>query len=139
MENTDTAVDCDAPATGKLANLLLVDDDAALTRGLMRYLGEDFNVLTAIGPAEANVILSKLDIDLIVSDNLMTGVLGTEFLEQVHESHPEIKLLMLSGYMPEAASKRMVAQCGVDQVLTKPCPAECVVAAIRDALELPAE
>ncbi len=139
MENTETVVAQEVPANGKLANLLLVDDDAALTRGLKRYLSEDFNVLTAIGPAEANVIVSKVDIDLIVSDNLMTGVLGTEFLESIHETYPHIKLLMLSGYMPQAAAERVVAESGVDQVLTKPCPSEVVVSAIRKSLGLQTE
>lgn len=136
MEKTETSVMCDTPANGKLATLLLVDDDAALTRGLKRYLCDDFNVLTAIGPAEANVIVSKVDIHLIVSDNLMTGVLGTEFLDRIHQTYPHIKLLMLSGYMPQAAADRVVAQSGVDQVLTKPCPSEVVVAAIRKSLGL---
>jgi DNA-binding NarL/FixJ family response regulator len=68
----------------------------------------------------------------------MTGALGTEFLKEVHLSHPHIKLLMLSGYMPENAADRVVAQYGVEQVLTKPCPSEVVVAAIREALGLKA-
>lgn len=139
MKNAELMADADDEQDSKLANILLVDDDAALTRGLKRYLCEDFHVHTAICPAEANVIVSKVDVDLIVSDNLMTGVLGTEFLDGIHKSYPHIKLLMLSGYMPQAAAKRVVAESGVEQVLTKPCPSSVVVAAIRKALGLQAD
>ena len=134
MNGSENFVESSNRADGKLATVLLVDDDAALTRALARHLEEDFNVLTAICPAEANVVLSKEEVDLIISDNLMTGVLGTEFLEKINDSHPHIKLLMLSGYMPDAAAKRVVAQCGVDKVLTKPCPSNEVSAAICNAL-----
>ena len=134
MTTTETGAGTSNRADEKLATVLLVDDDAALTRGLKRHLEEDFLVLTAICPAEANVVLSKEQVDLILSDNLMTGELGTEFVEKIKDSHPHIKLLMLSGYMPDAAARRVVAQCGVDEVLTKPCPSQDVLAAIRNAL-----
>ena len=134
MSRSETSDRTSTRADAKLATVLLVDDDAALIRGLERHLEEDFHVLTAICPAEANVVLSKERVDLILSDNLMTGELGTEFVEKVNNTYPHIKLLMLSGYMPDAAARRVVAQGGVDRVLTKPCPSQDVLAAIRNAL-----
>lgn len=113
---------------------MLVDDDAKLLRALKRHLDEDYRVLTAISPGEASVFLGREEVDLILSDNLMSGELGTEFLEGIGEKYPNIKLLMLSGYLPETVAERVVKNSGVYKVLTKPCATTEVASAIRDAL-----
>ena len=115
--------------------ILLVDDDSKLLRALKRHLEEDYQVLTAISPGEAAVFLEREEIDLILSDNLMSGELGTEFLESIGEKHPNIKLLMLSGYLPRTVAERVINHCGVLKVLTKPCAIADVGLAIRDALD----
>ena len=119
----------------ELKTVLLVDDDANVLRGLKRHLEGDYRVLTAISPAEAYVIVGVENIDLILSDNLMSGVLGTEFLKDISVKHPQIKLLMLSGYMPEIVGRRIMDDHGICQVLTKPCKTTEVAAAIGDALQ----
>jgi len=117
-----------------LATVLLVDDDANLLRGLTRNLDGEFRLLTAVSPVEAEAIIAQESVDLILSDNLMAGSLGTEFLAKVRSKYPRIKLLMLSGYMPPAAAQRVIRESGVLQVLTKPCGASEVADAIRNAL-----
>lgn len=123
------------PSSCQLATILLVDDDAKLLRGLERRLGSEFQVMTAVSPAEANAVIARNKIDLVLSDNLMAGTLGADFLKHLSKEHPGIKLLMLSGYMPDALAKRVMSECGVYQVLTKPCDSADVAAAIRNALE----
>ena len=90
--------------------------------------------MTAISPGEAKVFLDREEVDLILSDNLMSGELGTDFLEGIGEKYPDIKLLMLSGYLPATVAERVVNSCGVDKVLTKPCAITDVELAIQDAL-----
>ena len=114
--------------------ILLVDDDSKLLRALKRHLIEDYRVLTAISPGEANVFLDREEVDLILSDNLMSGALGTEFLKSISEQYPNIKLIMLSGYLPENVAKRVVDTGGVQKVLNKPCAITDVEMAIQDAL-----
>ena len=118
----------------KLKTILLVDDDSKLLKALKRHLVEDYRVLTAISPGEAVVFLGREEVDLILSDNLMSGALGTEFLESINKQYPSIKLLMLSGYLPETVAARVVNDCGVHMVLTKPCSITEVESAIQDAL-----
>ena len=114
--------------------VLLVDDDTKLLRGLVRSLASEYDILTAVSAAEAGVMLARNDVDLIISDNLMTGVLGTDFLTSVRKTYPHIKLLMLSGYMPPAAARRVMEELGVERVLSKPCDGDEVAAAIRSSL-----
>jgi len=118
----------------KLATILLVDDDAKLLRALKRHLDENYRVFTAISSGEATVFLAREKIDLILSDNLMSGELGTEFLQNIGQRYPNIKRLMLSGYLPKTVAERIVNDCGVHQVLTKPCAITEVELAIRAAL-----
>lgn len=132
METTNMDVS-NAP-TQKMKTVLLVDDDSKVLRALERHLEEEFSVYTAISAAEASIIVARQEVDLVLSDNLMSGELGTEFLEKVNAQYPHIKLLMLSGYIPEAAAKRLVSDHGVYRVLTKPCNATDVADAIRNAL-----
>lgn len=116
--------------------VLVVDDDAKLLRGLERsFSDEPFRVLTAISPAEANVVLIKEHVDLIISDNLMSGTLGTDFLSDVRRNYPNIQLLILSGYIPPAAAKRAIEEIGVLRVLTKPCESSEIASAIREAFD----
>ena len=132
METTPTTTE----KPDKTKSVLLVDDDAQLLKGLQRHLEkEPYDVFTAICPAEATVVLSRNHVDLIVSDNLMPGNLGTNFLAEVREKFPDIKMIMLSGFLPVAAVTRIVEQVGVHCVLNKPCATSEVVQTIRDALE----
>ena len=125
--------DTDEPQA-KRETILLVDDDSKLLRALKRHLAEDYRVLTAISPGEAFVFLGREEVNLILSDNLMSGALGTDFLESVSKKYPHIKLLMLSGYLPETVAERVVNYGGVDKVLTKPCAITEVELVIREAL-----
>ena len=131
----DETIVNDSATDKRRRTVLLVDDDAKLLRGLERsFSEEDYDLLTAVSAAEANVLLSKHHVDLVLSDNLMPGVLGTDFLANVRKQYPDIKLMILSGYIPEAAANRALDEIGVLRVLNKPARASVVASAIRLAL-----
>lgn len=117
--------------------VLLVDDDTKLLRALQRAMVEqDYRVVTAISAAEALAIIPNQNIDLILSDNLMAGTLGTEFLSEIRERFPQIILMMLSGYLPETTANRLKDEIGIARILNKPCDAANIVRAIKEELEL---
>ena len=134
MDIANETVDSISEEQCELKTVLLVDDDAKLLRGLERHLADDYRILTAISPSEASVIAGREHVDLILSDNLMAGELGTEFLKKMGEKYPNIKLLMLSGYLPNEVAYRIVNDYGVTEVLTKPCEMTEVTTAIQNAL-----
>ena len=118
--------------------ILLVDDDAKLLRGLQRsFADEDFEILTALCPAEARVILEQHPVDLVISDNVMTGTLGTDFLVELRQKYPDLALMMLSGFVPRAATKSLLTEIGVFRILNKPCDSSVVAEAISDAFAAP--
>ncbi|HBR01524.1 MAG TPA: two-component system response regulator, partial [Ruminiclostridium sp.] len=92
--------------------ILCVDDDemivVSLKQELMSHFGSRFQYETALNAQEAmNIIDDLVDcgvkVILILSDWLMPGMNGDEFLVKVNEKYPEIKALIVTGYMDMAA------------------------------------
>jgi DNA-binding NtrC family response regulator len=119
--------------------VLLVDDDAALLRGLTRTLAsEEFRVLAAVSAAEAGALLRRVSVDIVVCDQRMPGVTGIDFLTQLRRDYPAIKTLMLSGHVAALPVAIQAAQqIGVYTILSKPCSVAELSDAIRRAVGLP--
>jgi diguanylate cyclase (GGDEF)-like protein len=79
--------------------LLLVDDDANVLSALHRLFRRDnYRILTAMSPAEGFEQLALNQVHVIVCDQRMPGMSGTEFLSKVKELYPETIRIILSGY-----------------------------------------
>lgn len=91
-------------AAGYLTNgtikhpLLVVDDEPDVVASLRSMFRRQYKVLTANGAEDALNILKDNEVHIIVSDQRMPGMSGTDFLAQVRELHPEIIRLMITGY-----------------------------------------
>lgn len=116
--------------------VLLVDDDAALLRGLKRSLfGDDYDVLTAVSAAEAAVSLRRFPVDVIVCDHHMPGRSGIEFLAAVRRQHPNVVAIILSGQIGGLrVAMDAAAEIGIHRVLDKPCSGAHLAAAIESAV-----
>lgn len=78
-------------------HILLVDDDHYF-RNEFREFMEDFDVIEAANGQEALKILKKPHtIDLIILDEHMPGIRGTELLEKVHAISPNTQTIILTG------------------------------------------
>jgi two-component system probable response regulator PhcQ len=63
------------------ATILLVDDEPNITDALKRALRrEPFEFLTATSAAAAQELLAHQHVDVVVSDEQMPGMSGSEFL-----------------------------------------------------------
>ncbi|GAB1431673.1 response regulator [Spirochaetota bacterium] len=109
--------------------ILIVDDEAiiaiSLKRELHEHFGKDYILETALNATDAESIIDELcedgiSIILIISDWLMPGVKGDEFLEKVLAKHPNIKSILLSGYVDDEAVKRLQERIRLDAFLRKP-------------------
>lgn len=79
--------------------ILVVDDEDALRTVLSSELeGEGYKVASAADGSEAIEILKKEGFDLILLDIKMPNVDGFEVLKFVKESHPDTKVIMLTGF-----------------------------------------
>lgn len=115
--------------------LLLVDDEVSVLRTLSRiFKDHNYSVVTAPCTAEAMAIIKSEKIDLIISDNLMSGTFGVDFLKSVRETYPHIKLIMLSGYVPRNSAHELLENNLIDQMLVKPCEAKKILEIVGELL-----
>jgi diguanylate cyclase (GGDEF)-like protein/PAS domain S-box-containing protein len=79
--------------------LLLVDDDINVLGALHRLFRRDnYRVLTAASPSEGFELLALYHVQVILCDQKMPGMNGTEFLSKVKEMYPDTMRIILSGY-----------------------------------------
>ncbi|MFL6631601.1 MAG: EAL domain-containing protein [Massilia sp.] len=79
--------------------LLLVDDDVNVLGALHRLFRRDnYRVLTAASPAEGFELLALYHVQVILCDQKMPVMNGTEFLSKVKEMYPDTMRIILSGY-----------------------------------------
>lgn len=101
-------------------DILVLDDEANYAEMLVHLLeAEGFSADMRTSPAEALQALRNKAYSLVVSDYKMPEVDGAEFLRRVREIHPQLPVIMVSGFMntPELLK---VANIGVTLVLEKP-------------------
>ncbi|MEZ4649505.1 MAG: response regulator [Candidatus Eisenbacteria bacterium] len=116
--------------------VLFVDDDANLLSGLRRSLrGEPFSVLVAQNAKDALALLQKEDVDVIVADDRMPGMLGTELLQYVRKSHPDVLRILMTGYADFETAMRAINEGAVFRFLTKPCKESELLIALHAALQ----
>jgi CheY-like chemotaxis protein len=123
---------------------LCVDDEyiilMSLREQLNRNFGDRYRYEIAESADEAWEIMEEMYVDgvqilCIVSDWLMPGVRGDEFLIQVHERFPNIVTLMLTGHADEAAIERARQQANLYACVSKPWSEENLIAVMRSGLE----
>jgi two-component system, cell cycle sensor histidine kinase and response regulator CckA len=78
--------------------LLYVDDERPNLVAFRALLRDTYEVLIAESAYEAFQLLESHDIPLIVSDQRMPGMTGTEMLEKVAAAYPDTMRMILTGY-----------------------------------------
>lgn len=79
--------------------ILLVDDEPHVTEALRRTLHtEPYEILSANSANEALQIPAREPVTVVISDERMPGMRGTEFLARVYRDYPETIRIMLTGH-----------------------------------------
>ncbi|HJV00837.1 MAG TPA: EAL domain-containing protein [Burkholderiaceae bacterium] len=101
--------------------LLLLDDEPNVLSALNRLLRRDgYTILRANTADEAFSLLASHDVQVVVSDQRMPGMNGTEFLRRVKQLYPGTVRIILSGYT-ELESVLNAINCGeIYRFYTKP-------------------
>lgn len=100
--------------------ILYVDDEMPNLRGFKSTFRRIYNVHTALGPEEALEVVKKTKIDLIVTDHRMPHMSGVELLKDVSNSHPDMKRMILSGFIKRADLLQTIGDFGIHDFVTKP-------------------
>ncbi|MFA5241590.1 MAG: EAL domain-containing protein [Sulfuricella sp.] len=119
---------------GAALTLLLVDDEPNILSSLQRLLRhEGYNILTATSPAAAFDILAKHPVSVIISDQRMPEMSGTEFLSRVCELYPDTLRMVLSGYADLSSVSDAINRGAVYKFLTKPWEDDTLRAQVAEA------
>lgn len=125
------------------AVILLVDDEKTVLTSLKNQLrnryGRRFAYETAENADEAWEVIDELEdegvrIVVIVSDWLMPGTRGDEFLRQVRDKFPSTVRIMLTGQADDDAIRRAYDEAAVRRVFSKPWALEDLAAEIEAGL-----
>jgi len=116
--------------------VLLVDDEALVLAGLKRQLRNQFCIETALSGEEAlKKIAENGPYAVVVSDFMMPGMNGIEFLCRVKKTHPDTTRMMLTGTADMPTAIKAVNEGSIFQFHPKPCPAETLSKAIESGIE----
>ena len=120
----------------RLPVVLLLDDEPNVTAGLKRALHNDpWTIVTAATVGGAFDILARETVDVVVSDERMPGMSGSQFLTEIRKKYPNTIRMILSGQADLEAAVRAINEGEVYRFLLKPCnPAELRIT-IRQAIE----
>jgi CheY-like chemotaxis protein len=123
--------------------ILCVDDEeiilTCLKDQLRRRLGNSYLFETANSGEEALEVIAELAGDginlvVVLSDWLMPGLKGDEFLTQVHEQYPDIVTVMLTGQADPSAIERAKTDANLYRCLQKPWNEEELIQTIQSSL-----
>jgi DNA-binding response OmpR family regulator len=95
--------------------VLVVEDEHALVELYVRWLEDDYTVLTANGGEEA-IEQFDADVDVVLLDRLMPGMSGDEVLQELRTRDSNCKVAMVTAVEPDFD----VISMGFDDYLTKP-------------------
>jgi two-component system probable response regulator PhcQ len=81
------------------SDILIVDDEAKVIASLKRILRtEPYQVYSAENALKAMEVLNAHPIEVVISDERMPGILGSEFLSVVARRFPNVVRIMLTGH-----------------------------------------
>ena len=109
------------PAAQPAQTLLIVDEDVNVLSSLHRLLRPDgYQILTAGTPDEGFELLALHRVHVIICDQRMPALCGTEFLSKVKELYPETIRIILSGYTGLEAVLDSINRGAIYRFYTKP-------------------
>ncbi len=115
--------------------VLYVDDEVTNLQG-MRYLLDDrFTLLTTADPNEALKILTAENIAVLLTDQRMPGMTGTELCARAREAKPDTVRILITAYADLHAAIDAVNRGQVRRYLSKPHSEDELVEALRTAID----
>jgi CheY-like chemotaxis protein len=123
--------------------ILCVDDEQIVLNSLRGQLKNHFGNIYILEFAEsadeAMELIDEFNQDgvnvlLIVSDWLMPGMRGDEFLIKVHERYPGIRKVMLTGQADPDAISNAMDKANLFRLLSKPWEEKDLIATIQEGL-----
>lgn len=121
-------------AASTLPSLLVVDDESELTGFVRDALEGEFEVETAQSTAEADMHLGLRSFDVVLADHMMPGETGLEFLMRSRGHFPQMRRILMTGYLNPELISRAQSLADLSSYLIKPVNLQQLRTAVFGAL-----
>jgi DNA-binding NtrC family response regulator len=117
--------------------IAIVDDEEMVLTSLRSFLllETDYRVETFSSPQTAVSALRDKPVDLVISDYLMPGMNGIEFLLEMKALHPFATRILLTGYADKENAIKAINEVGLYQYVEKPWNNDDLKITIQNGLE----
>jgi len=102
------------------ATILYLDDDLQNLNSFKANMRDSFNILIASTPVEAYNLIHENEVQIIITDQRMPAMSGSEFLETMANEFPNIQRILLTGVADWKSVVEAVNKGKVSKIITKP-------------------
>jgi PAS domain S-box-containing protein len=128
----------EADSVGRGEVVLVVEDEPDVRRMAERMLTKGgYSVIGTSQGAEAVEICQpgRQQVDLLLTDVIMPGMLGTELVEKIRSLRPKLPVIYMSGYSHEVLAPQALTQNGDSAFIEKPFSAQALRATVCELLD----
>lgn len=119
-----------------LIHVLYIDDEDNNLKSFRATLRKDFKVFTAIDAEEGLRIAQEEEIHVVIADQRMPGMTGTEFFEKMIKINPDPIRILLTGYSDIASVIDAINKGEVYRFIDKPWNIEQIKNSIKNAADI---
>ena len=124
-------------------NVLVLDDEEKICSLIKVFLETSFNfksIVVATTVVQANQKLINQDFDLLITDHVLPGKLGIDFIKNLRQSvkFNRLKVILISGYLQQEDVLRAIGV-GVRNVLVKPFTRQQLIQQVNEVLKIGTE
>ena len=117
--------------------VLCIDDEPNLLLASRRVLAEEFDVQIAIGgDAGLEIARQRGPFAVVICDMRMPGLSGADVLEIIRQISPDTTRILLTGETDLKGAIAAVNRGQIFRFLAKPCPADQLMSAVEEAVQL---
>lgn len=117
-------------------NILYLDDEITNLEIFRISFKREYNIFATDDPEEAFKILANNPIDVIITDQQMSKMKGTEFLQKTFEKYPDAIRIILTGYADISVVVEAINKCGIYKYISKPYERDDLKVTIDKAIEM---
>ena len=115
----------------KKYTILCVDDEEDIVDSLYDTFMDDYKVITALNGKDALKKFDEEDIFLVISDQRMPEMSGSELLSEINKKEKNCKKILLTGYADINATVDAINKGSVDKYLSKPWDDDEILSTVK--------
>jgi response regulator RpfG family c-di-GMP phosphodiesterase len=116
------------------ASVMIVDDESLILQSMELVLERYYKVYKETDPLKVLPFLESNKIDVVISDEMMPGMRGCELAEKIHNEHPNVCRIILSGNSDKKDIVRSINKGHIFSFLFKPVDVNQLLQAVRQGL-----